>query len=84
MWPVPLLHDPALRKVAEEVGDPPELVQHDLAEFFRLDLVDYGHGPGGQSSLPATRGDLLGQITGQPDAAPAVGGRGCLPRPAGV
>jgi hypothetical protein len=33
--------DDRIRRLADEVGDPPELVQHDLAEFFRLDLVDY-------------------------------------------
>lgn len=41
MYPSPQLHDPALRRLADEVGDSPELVQHDLAEFFRLDLTDY-------------------------------------------
>jgi hypothetical protein len=40
MQPVPKIDD-RLRGLAEEVGDPPELVQHDLAEFFRLDLKDY-------------------------------------------
>jgi hypothetical protein len=42
MHPVPQLHDPSLRRIADVVGDSPELVQHDLAEFFRLDLTDYG------------------------------------------
>jgi hypothetical protein len=41
MYPVPQLHDTVLRHMAEVVGDAPELVQHDLAEFFRLDLKDY-------------------------------------------
>jgi hypothetical protein len=40
MRPVPPLDD-RLRQLADEVGDAPELAQHDLAEFFRLDLVDY-------------------------------------------
>jgi hypothetical protein len=41
MPPVPPPHDQVIRQVAEQVGDPPELVRHDLAEFFRLDLRDY-------------------------------------------
>jgi len=41
MHPVPQLHDPALRRLADAVGDTPDLVQHGLAEFFRLDLTDY-------------------------------------------
>jgi hypothetical protein len=36
MHPVPQTHDPALRRLADAVGDSPELVQHDLTEFFRL------------------------------------------------
>jgi hypothetical protein len=42
MHPVPQLLDPTLLRVADETDDSPELVQHDLAKFFRLDLTDYG------------------------------------------
>jgi hypothetical protein len=41
MRPAPQVDDPAVRRLADAVGDPPELVRHDLAEFFRLDLTDY-------------------------------------------
>jgi hypothetical protein len=42
MHPVPQLLDSSLLRVADETGDSPELVQHDLTKFFRLDLTDYG------------------------------------------
>jgi hypothetical protein len=51
MHSVPQLHDPTLRRLADAVGDSPELVQHDLAEFPRLDLTDYGE------DYPADRPD---------------------------
>ena len=41
MHPVPQLHDPALCRIADAVGDSPALVQHEVAEFFRLDLPAY-------------------------------------------
>jgi hypothetical protein len=43
MRPVPRIDD-QIRRLAHEVGDPPELVQDDLAEFFRLDLQNYSQG----------------------------------------
>lgn len=48
MPPVPRLHDPVIRDIAEEVGDPPEVVQHNLAKFFRLDLRRYSAGEFGR------------------------------------